>query len=426
MPCEQSVLPKELLTQSDLSHLRWMLQKDLLKQDMFLLGPPGNFRRAMAMRYAALLRREVYVVAVSRDTTEADLKQRKEIRGGNASFTDQAPVVAALTGGLLILDGIEKAERNVLPTLNNLLENREMQLEDGRFIMSPKQFDKLLAEGETADSLAEKLIVRAHDDFRVIALGVPVPPYKGKPLDPPLRSRFQCRVVNDFRGAEIWSALMAFSTQVPAFGSLENSITSEKVRGVVSRSSGDGRDVKSVAGESRVSEKLKEAASVVEAVKALQFSKEIGMQLQDHFPDTALEAIAKVVCAFPEEDMAAVLGRHFPIISPTTPPDDLFSPEQQRAREMYLAVLDGHSGFAVEEDVHKSNYLVEEVNHDEGFVSFLPASGTGDRVVVPADFSKEQQWQPPSEECGFGETRMFAAILQDILVSLSFVSFGLD
>jgi hypothetical protein len=31
---------------------------------------------------------------------------------------------------VLILDGLEKAERNVLPTLNNLLENREMSLQD--------------------------------------------------------------------------------------------------------------------------------------------------------------------------------------------------------------------------------------------------------------------------------------------------------
>ena len=38
---------------------------------------------------------------------------------------------AALEGGVLVLEGIEKAERNVLPILNNLLENREMQLEDG-------------------------------------------------------------------------------------------------------------------------------------------------------------------------------------------------------------------------------------------------------------------------------------------------------
>ena len=31
--------------------------------------------------------------------------------------------------------------------------------------------------------------------FRVVALGLPVPPYKGNPLDPPLRSRFQARHV---------------------------------------------------------------------------------------------------------------------------------------------------------------------------------------------------------------------------------------
>lgn len=51
---------------------------------------------------------------------------------------------AALNGRILVLDGIEKAERNVLPVLNNLLENREMPLEDGRFLMSSSRFDKLL------------------------------------------------------------------------------------------------------------------------------------------------------------------------------------------------------------------------------------------------------------------------------------------
>lgn len=38
-------------------------------------------------------------------------------------------------------------------------------------------------------------IARASESFRVIALGLPVPPYKGNPLDPPLRSRFQARTV---------------------------------------------------------------------------------------------------------------------------------------------------------------------------------------------------------------------------------------
>lgn len=49
-----------------------------------------------------------------------------------------------MNGRVLILEGIEKAERNVLPVLNNLLENREMQLDDGRFLMSASRYDKLL------------------------------------------------------------------------------------------------------------------------------------------------------------------------------------------------------------------------------------------------------------------------------------------
>lgn len=45
---------------------------------------------------------------------------------------------------MLILEGIEKAERNVLPVLNNLLENREMNLEDGRLLIPAQRYDKLL------------------------------------------------------------------------------------------------------------------------------------------------------------------------------------------------------------------------------------------------------------------------------------------
>ena len=74
---------------------------------------------------------------VSRDTTEADLKQRRELgAGGSSAYADAAPVRAALHGRVLLLDGLEKAERNVLPTLNNLLENREMALDDGRLLVS--------------------------------------------------------------------------------------------------------------------------------------------------------------------------------------------------------------------------------------------------------------------------------------------------
>ncbi|KAE8748568.1 hypothetical protein FOCC_FOCC004744, partial [Frankliniella occidentalis] len=128
--------------------------------------------------------RELEFVALSRDTTEADLKQRREIQNGSSKYFDQSAVRAAVEGRVLILEGVEKAERNVLPVLNNLLENREMHLEDGRFLIPASQ------------ELKRWQLVRVSDDFRVIALGLPVPKYQGNPLDPPLRSRFQARFID--------------------------------------------------------------------------------------------------------------------------------------------------------------------------------------------------------------------------------------
>ncbi|XP_049790817.1 von Willebrand factor A domain-containing protein 8 [Schistocerca nitens] len=187
---------EENVPQDMLAHLRWMLQKDLLGQDIFLIGRPGPLRRQLAMRYLEMTSRELEYVALSRDTTEADLKQRREIRSGTAHYFDQSAVRAAIKGRILVLEGIEKAERNVLPVLNNLLENREMHLEDGRFLIPADRYDKLLKE-HSQEELDRWQLVRVSEDFRVVALGLPVPRYVGNPLDPPLRSRFQARDIGN-------------------------------------------------------------------------------------------------------------------------------------------------------------------------------------------------------------------------------------
>ncbi|KAG8224293.1 hypothetical protein J437_LFUL005099, partial [Ladona fulva] len=188
-------LPEEV-TQETLRHLHWMLQKDILGQDIFLIGRPGPLRRTLAMQYLQLTKREVEYVSLSRDTTESDLKQRREIKSGTSSYFDQSAVRAATEGRVLVLEGIEKVERNVLPLLNNLLENREMHLEDGRFLLPASRYDKLLQE-HSKEELDQWKLVRVDEDFRVIALGLPVPRYFGNPLDPPLRSRFQARDVKE-------------------------------------------------------------------------------------------------------------------------------------------------------------------------------------------------------------------------------------
>jgi len=144
--------------------------------------------------------RESEILHISRDTTESDLKLRRELSGGSSQYTAQAPLRAALGGRVLILDGIERAERNVLPTLNNLLENREMTLDDGSSVLAAATYDRMLQGGASVDSLTAEGIFRVHPAFRVIALGCPVPPYPGKPLDPPLRSRFSSRRVSPLAG----------------------------------------------------------------------------------------------------------------------------------------------------------------------------------------------------------------------------------
>lgn len=108
----------------------------------------------------------------------------------------QCAVRAAINGRVLVIDGVERAERNVLPILNNLLENREMQLDDGRFLMKHDKYDELKEKYDEA-TLKKMGMERVSENFHVIALGLPVPRFPGNSLDPPFRSRFQCRNIEE-------------------------------------------------------------------------------------------------------------------------------------------------------------------------------------------------------------------------------------
>jgi len=54
-----------------------------------LMGPPGPMRRHLAFIFCEMTGREVEYVSLSRDTTETDLKQRREIVGGTVHYVDQ-------------------------------------------------------------------------------------------------------------------------------------------------------------------------------------------------------------------------------------------------------------------------------------------------------------------------------------------------
>ena len=180
-----------------------MVQKDALDQDMFLVGSHSPLRRWLAFRFCEVTNRECEFVALTSDTSEADLKARRELRQESNNpdsslsvvWFDQAVVRAAILGRILILEGLEKAERNVLPVLNNLLENRERQLEDGRFLVAPKRYDELISKhGE--NGMKDLSLVRVHEKFRVIAVGVPSPPFPGNLLILPYDLGFRRDILN--------------------------------------------------------------------------------------------------------------------------------------------------------------------------------------------------------------------------------------
>ena len=193
---DQSLVPilyyeKNLFPPSFIRHLEWLMKKDQLGQDALLVGPPGPTRRRLILAYLELTRKPYQYLQLTRDTTDSDIKQRREIQNKTALFINQAAVNAAIHGHTLVLDGLEKTERNVLPILNNLLENREMNLDNGQFLVSTQRFDELL-KFYSKEQLEKLNFIRVHEDFRVIALTLPpLADYKGQSLDPPLRSRFQ-------------------------------------------------------------------------------------------------------------------------------------------------------------------------------------------------------------------------------------------
>lgn len=174
-----------------LEHLEFLGKKWQLRQDVFLAAPPGPYTRRLCQTFAALIQVPVEYVSLHRDIGEAELLQQRSLEAGGNLRYDDGPVVRAMKNGhILLLEGIERAERGVMPVLNNILENREHNLPDGTQLVPAERFSK-----RDESSAEHARFVPVHPDFRVFCLGLPVPPYKGHPLDPPFRSRFQARWV---------------------------------------------------------------------------------------------------------------------------------------------------------------------------------------------------------------------------------------
>lgn len=338
-----------------LAHWQWLLQKDALRQDACLMGLGAGsgaiYRRRLLLAYAELVQQPVELVTLSNATTESDLKQKRTIHGRNSNiiisnnnnnnnsndpicsadpemmqstpsataqpqstslpvigFQDQAPVRAALRGHLLILDGLHRAERNVLPTLNNLLENREIPLEDGRLLVSAERFAQLQYRsggGGTSSNLSS-FLVPVHPNFRVVASltleqGHTNSTGSSRALDPPVRSRFQYRRVDPCSTDVVYEQLAQLTEETAMFDLLQ---THEK--GVVD-STAD-----TVARDLAVFASAMHKASCGDAHSASDGLVRNSL----HFcPVPALPALWKLQMLFPHQQPRVALERAYPYAS---------------------------------------------------------------------------------------------------------------
>ena len=252
-----------------------------------------------------------------------------------------------------------------------------MALEDGRFIVSAERWAALLREGNTDAELEAKQLVRAHEDFRVIALGVPVPPYEGRLLDPPLRSRFQALHVPSLGAGELLDLLADVAPNLEAAAAQQLAAASEALHAVEGDASllglgsaGGGSSGGGGGGGGGGGDRLR------------------------HFPASGLPHIAKVAEKFPQQTMASLMDRLFPFSG---------SLGDARAAEAVRTALGADGGAAGTYGATGASYELQSVTRCETAgegetdvqrvdLSFAVRDGVGESV----DISAAAGLHPPS------------------------------
>lgn len=156
-------LSKEAVEDSPgIETLKWLERKLSLESDALLVGDRCRIRQ-IALDFVG--QRDFEYAVISCETCGSHLKQRLELGETGATRLDGPATSAARRGAILILDGVDRADANVLPILNELLENRRLPLDDGSLLCASPGFACVALAGHEAN------------------------------LDPTLRSRFAARRV---------------------------------------------------------------------------------------------------------------------------------------------------------------------------------------------------------------------------------------
>ena len=175
------------LGQEEIIYLDWNNAFDILEKAqrsglfVLIIGPKGTGKTTLVRRFASEMKKELDSVNFSLRTRESHLVGSRTLSKGEINFVEGVLVKSMRSGTLLYLDELNAAEADVLLRLDEALDDR-------------RQLVLKEAEGQ---------VVKAADDWFVIATINPLSHVGTKELPPQLLSRFPVRIRLDYPPEDI-------------------------------------------------------------------------------------------------------------------------------------------------------------------------------------------------------------------------------
>jgi nitric oxide reductase NorQ protein len=179
--------PATRVSEEEIIYLDWNNAIDILekaqKTDLFVLiiGPKGTGKTTLVRKFASRMKKDLDSVNFSLRTRESHLVGSRTLEKGEISFVEGVLVKSMRSGTILYLDELNAAEADVLLRLDEALDDR-------------RQLVLKEAEGQ---------VVKATDDWFVIATINPLSHVGTKELPPQLLSRFPVRMRLEYPPGEV-------------------------------------------------------------------------------------------------------------------------------------------------------------------------------------------------------------------------------
>src|SRR5919198_1838926 len=195
---ESPVTSKFSQEEEEIIYLDWNNAFDILEKAytsglfVLIIGPKGTGKTTLVRRFASQMKKDLDSVNFSLRTRESHLVGSRTLDKGEISFVEGVLVKSMRNGTILYLDELNAAEADVLLRLDEALDDR-------------RQLVLKEAEGQ---------IVKATDDWFVIATINPLSHVGTKELPPQLLSRFPVRLKLEYPPEDIELQIISQHTSI--------------------------------------------------------------------------------------------------------------------------------------------------------------------------------------------------------------------